>query len=192
MRRMRGWTRGEDRCRAATRHQSETTANSFVPLIFFLQAETKSGMYDTLKVHVHRAQRQFPRARLHSEILQEAMSLRTRRMNIEHIKEALEKHGLLRPVTPRGIARRDALQRYRPCKFATHACRNRVRDAPHPMQAHASTIVRRVHVKLYSLFRAVPLRSRRCRSFSFSSSPRTRAWRPHGPDRSSRPTAPAG
>jgi hypothetical protein len=41
-------------------------------------------------------------------------------------------------------------------------------------------------------FRAGPLRWRRCRSFSFSSSPRTRAWRPHDRDRSLRPAAPAG
>jgi hypothetical protein len=78
-----------------------------------------------LKVHVHRVQRQFRKAPLHGEILQKAMSLRTRRMEIEHIKKSLKKHGLLRPVTLRGIARRDDSRRRRPCKFATHACRNR-------------------------------------------------------------------
>jgi hypothetical protein len=67
-------------------------------------------MYDMLKVHVHRVQRQFRRARFHGEILQREMSLRTRRMRIEHIKKALKKHGLcgrlpcveLRAVMPHG------------------------------------------------------------------------------------------
>jgi hypothetical protein len=76
----------------------------------FIYIETKSGMYDMLKVHVHRVQRQFRRTRFHGEILQRAMSLRTRRMRIEHIKKALKKHGVcgqlpcveLRAVMPHG------------------------------------------------------------------------------------------
>src|ERR1700722_12086613 len=88
-----------------------TTVNSFTPpYLFFACIETKSGMYDMLKVHVHRVQRQFRRTRFHGEILQGAMSLRTRRMRIEHIKKALKKHGLcgqlpcvgLRAVMPQG------------------------------------------------------------------------------------------
>jgi hypothetical protein len=82
----------------------------YAPLSFFACIETKSGMYDMLKVHVHRVQRQFRRTRFHGEILQRAMSLRTRRMRIEHIKKALKKHGVcgqlpcveLRAVMPHG------------------------------------------------------------------------------------------
>src|SRR3984957_7071736 len=122
---------GRRSLRGSNAAPERTTVNSITPpYLFCLQVETKSGMYDILKVHVHRVQRQFRRTRFHAEILQRAMSLRTRRMRIEHIKKALKKHGLLRQVALRGVARRDVSGRYRPCKFATRSCRNRASRKP--------------------------------------------------------------